>query len=117
MIPFVMHECEVVEQNYKINESGRSPGCDLAPGRRDRAVKFDHSISCISRRGECWNIAAVERFSATLKIKTVFRSKYTTRGEARANIFDYIERFYNPRRRHWTLNGLSPVKFENAKWS
>ena len=73
----------------------------------------DQGITCsMSRRGECWDNAAMESFFSTLKIERVFRSRYKTRDEARADIFDYIERFYNPRRRHSTLNGLSPVEFE-----
>ena len=54
----------------------------------------------------------MESFFSTLKIERVFRSKYKTRHEVGVDIFDYIERFYNPRRRHSTLNGLSPVEFE-----
>ena len=54
----------------------------------------------------------MESFFSTLKIERVFRSKYKTRDEIGVDIFDYIERFYNPRRRHSTLNGLSPVEFE-----
>ena len=73
----------------------------------------EQGINCgMSRRGECWDNAAMESFFSTLKIERVFRSRYKTRDEARADIFDYIERFYNPRRRHSTLNGLSPVEFE-----
>jgi putative transposase len=58
-----------------------------------------------------WCLPAKSFFS-TLKIERVFRSRYKTRDEARADIFDYIERFYNPKCRHSTLNGLSPVEFE-----
>ena len=51
---------------------------------------------CMSRRAECWDNAAMESFFSTLKIERVFRSKYKTRHEARADIFDYIERFGIP---------------------
>lgn len=72
-----------------------------------------HGITCsMSRKGDCWDNAAMESFFSTLKIERVYRSIYRTRAEARADIFDYIERFYNPRRRHSTLNGMSPVAFE-----
>ena len=54
----------------------------------------------------------MESFFSTLKIERVFRSKYKTRDEARADIFDCIVRFYNPKRRHSTFKGLSPVEFE-----
>ena len=73
----------------------------------------DEGITCsMSRRGECWDNAAMECFFLTLKIERVFRTRYKTRDDARAGIFDYIERLYNSRRRHSTLNGLSPVEFE-----
>ena len=54
----------------------------------------------------------MEGFFSALKIERVFHSGYKTKDEARADIFDYIERFYNPRRWRSTLNGLSPVEFE-----
>ncbi len=73
----------------------------------------EHGIRCsMSRRGECWDNAAMESFFSTLKIERVYRSRYRTRDEARADIFDYIERFYNPRRRHSTLGQVSPMEFE-----
>ncbi len=73
----------------------------------------EHGIVCsMSRRGECWDNAAMESFFSTLKRERVNRSRYRTRDEARADIFDYIERFYNPRRRHSTLGQISPVEFE-----
>ena len=73
----------------------------------------DRGITCsMSRGGECWDNATMENFFSTLKTERMLRSRYKTRDDARADIFDYIERFYNPRRRHSTLTGLSPVEFE-----
>ena len=73
----------------------------------------DNGITCsMSRRGDCWDNAAMESFFATLKTERIRRRIYLTRDEARADIFDYIERFYNPRRRHSTLGQLSPAQFE-----
>ena len=73
----------------------------------------DHGIECsMSRRGECWDNAAMESFFSTLKTERVYRRVYRTRDEARADLFEYIEGFYNPRRRHSTLGGVSPVEFE-----
>jgi putative transposase len=78
----------------------------------------DHGITCsMSRRGDCWDNAAMERFFSTLKIERVFRRRYRTRDEAKADLFDYIERFYNPRRRHSTLGGISPMEFEKRAQS
>jgi transposase InsO family protein len=74
-----------------------------------------HGITCsMSRRGNCWDNAAMESFFSTLKTERTNRNQYPypTRDAARADIFDYIERFYNPRRRHSTLGYLSPVNYE-----
>ena len=54
----------------------------------------------------------MESFFSTLKIERIHRRRYATREEVRADVFDYIERFYNPRRRHSTLGQISPVEFE-----
>ena len=56
-----------------------------------------HGITCsMSRRGNCWDNAAMENFFSTLKTERLSRRRYCTRDELRADIFDYIERFYNP---------------------
>ncbi len=73
----------------------------------------DHGIECsMSRLGECHDNAVMESFFSRMKDDRVSRRRYRTRDEARADIFDYIERFYNPKRRHSTLGGLSPVEYE-----
>ena len=67
----------------------------------------------MSRKGDCWDNAAMESFFSTLKTERVYRRpRYRTRDEARADVFDFIERFYNPSRRHSTLGHVSPVEFE-----
>lgn len=55
----------------------------------------------------------MERFFSTLKTERLGRRQYRPRDELRAGIFDYIERFYNPKRRHSTIGYISPVQFEN----
>lgn len=76
----------------------------------------DHGITCsMSRKGDCWDNAAMEAFFSTLKMERTNRTRYRTRDEARADVFDYIERFYNPRRRHSTLGQVSPDQFERAR--
>lgn len=73
----------------------------------------ENGIQCsMSRSGNCWDNAAMESFFSTLKTERMSRKHYRTRDEARADAFDYIERFYNPRRRHSTLDYVSPVVFE-----
>ncbi len=73
----------------------------------------EHGIECsMSRRGDCWDNAAMESFFSSLKNERVSRRIYPSREETSADAFDYIERFYNPRRRHSTLGYLSPIEFE-----
>ena len=75
-------------------------------------------IRCsMSRRGNVWDNAAMESFFSSLKTERVHRRRYQSRKEASADVFDYIERFYNPRRRHSKLEYLSPIAFENAAGS
>jgi len=72
-----------------------------------------HGITCsMSRRGDVWDNSAMESFFSTLKTERVHRRRYQTRDEARADVFDYVERFYNPRRRHSSIGYMSPVEFE-----
>ncbi|MDR7033163.1 transposase InsO family protein [Mesorhizobium sp. BE184] len=73
----------------------------------------DHGITySMSRSGNVWDNAAMESCFSSLKTEQTARKVYRTRDDARADVFDYIERFYNPRRRHSTLGYLSPVEFE-----
>jgi len=72
-------------------------------------------ITCsMSRRGDCWDNAAMESFFSSLKTERLSRKVYRTRDDLRADVFDYVERFYNQQRRHSTLNFVSPVQFEQG---
>lgn len=73
----------------------------------------DNGVTCsMSRSGNCWDNAAMESFFSSLKTERVRKKVYRSRDQARADVFDYIERFYNPTRRHSTLGYLSPIEFE-----
>jgi putative transposase len=73
----------------------------------------DHGVTCsMSRAGNVWDNAAMESFFSSLKTERTARKTYRTREEAKADVFDYIERFYNPKRRHSTLGYVSPMEFE-----
>ena len=73
----------------------------------------DNGVSCsMSRSGNVWDNAAMESFSSSLKTERTARKTYRTRADAKADVSDYIECFYNPRRRHSTLGYLSPIEFE-----
>ena len=73
-----------------------------------------HGIECsMSGRGSCYDNAPVESFFSLLKRERIRRQTYATREEAKTDVFDYIERFYNRWRRHATLGYVSPVEYEN----
>ncbi len=78
-----------------------------------QALLKQHGITCsMSDKGNCYDNAVVESFFASLKRERVRRRKYRTRDDARADVFDYIERFYNRQRRHGYVVNISPVAFE-----
>jgi putative transposase len=66
----------------------------------------------MSRRGNCHDNAVAESFFRLLKRERIRRKIYSTRQDARADVFDYIEMFYTPERLHGFNNQLSPVEFE-----
>lgn len=68
----------------------------------------------MSRRGNCWDNAVAESFFSSLKKERIRKRIYRTRDEARADVFDYIEMFYNSRRRHGHLGNISPERYEAA---
>ena len=69
----------------------------------------------MSRAGEVWDNSAMESFFSSLKTERTSRKVYRTRTQARADVFDYIERFYNLTRRHSTLDYVSSAAFERAQ--
>ena len=81
-----------------------------------RELLARHGIQCsMSGRGSCYDNAPVESFFSLLKRERVRRQNYCTREQAKADVFDYIECFYNRRRSHTYLNYLSPVEYENRE--
>jgi putative transposase len=82
-------------------------------GHEWQAFLRDHNLTCsMSRRGNCHDNAVAESFFQLLKRERIRRHIYATREHARSDVFNYIEMFYNPTRRHNTAGGLSPVQFE-----
>ena len=75
-------------------------------------LKVNNLIASMSRRGNCHDNAVAESFFQLLKRERIKRRIYTTREDARGDVFDYIEMFYNSKRRHGFNNQLSPVEFE-----
>ena len=68
-------------------------------------------ICSMSRKGNCWDNAPTESFFNSLKNERVHGTRYATRADAMADLFDYIEAFYNRSRRHSTLGYKSPIRF------
>ncbi len=62
----------------------------------------------MGRQGDVWDNSAMESFFSGLKTERVSRKIYSTRDEAKADVFEYVERFYNPRRRHSTIGISQP---------
>lgn len=72
-------------------------------------------VASMSRKGNCYDNAVVESFFSTLKNELVHERDYHTREEAQAEVFEFIEVFYNRQRLHQTLGYVSPVQFEAAR--
>lgn len=87
-------------------------GVQYASANYRQALDQAGLIPSMSRRGNCYDNATMESFWSTLKLELVYRSTFTTRAQARAQIFDYIESFYNRQRAHSALCYHSPVDFE-----
>ncbi len=75
-------------------------------------LKVHNLVPSMSRRSNCYDNAVAESFFQLLKRERIRRRIYADREEARRDVFDYIEMFYNPKRRHSYADGLSPVQFE-----
>jgi transposase InsO family protein len=82
------------------------------------SAAFRDALACagllpsMSRRGNCYDNAAMESFWSTLKLELIYRRQFATHAQIRAAVFDYIEAFYNRQRAHSALGYLSPTAFE-----
>jgi len=80
-----------------------------------KLLKNHGILSSMSRKGDCWDNAVAESFFGSLKIEQVFGMRSLSRSAARQNIVDYIEMFYNSKRRHSFLGYMNPMDFEKQK--
>ena len=87
-------------------------GVQYACGAFQRALARHGMVPSMSRKGDPYDNAVAESFFRTLKVELVYRRRFRTRAEAKAAIVEYIELFYNSRRRHSSLGYLSPNDFE-----
>lgn len=90
-------------------------GSQFGSDEFNRWCKDNRLSPSMSRRGNCWDNAVAESFFSNLKSEQIKKRIYSTRAEARSDIFDYIEGFYNRVRRHKHLAQLSPYEFERQR--
>lgn len=89
-------------------------GIQYASHEFRRCFKGLPVLQSMSRKGNCWDNAVAESFFKTLKVEMVYHGKFRTRAQAKLEIFDYIEVWYNRKRRHSALDYLTPNQVENA---
>jgi len=87
-------------------------GCQFSSHDWQDFLRDQQLKPSMRRRGNCHDNAVAESFFQLLKRERIKRKIYIDREEARRDVFDYIEMFYNPKRRHGFNDGLSPVEFE-----
>jgi len=97
-------------KNNLMHHSDR--GSQYASNEYREILQAHTVLASMSRKGNCWDNAVVESFFKALKVERVYHRKYRTRYEAQADIFHYIEVFYNRKRRHSAIGYRSPVDFE-----
>jgi transposase InsO family protein len=85
-------------------------GCTYASEDYQDILEARGIVCSMSRRGNCWDNAVMESFFST--VKSELGERFDSHGEAKMELFDYIEMFYNQRRRHSTLGQISPAAFE-----
>jgi putative transposase len=85
-------------------------GCTYASEDYQDILEARGIVCSMSRRGNCWDNAVMESFFST--VKSELGERFDSNGEAKVKLFDYIEAFYNQRRRHSTLGQISPAAFE-----
>ena len=115
-------DTELILAAWGMSLTQRQPAAGLV-FHSDRGVQYAshdyrHALQCaktiasMSRKGNCYDNAAMESFWSTLKHELIYRRHFKTRAEARQAIFDFIEVFYNRQRLHSSLDYRSPVDFE-----
>jgi len=90
-------------------------GCQYTSGEFASLCEDQAVTQSMSRPGQCWDNAVAESFFAALKNELIYRNVWATRAEARRATFEYIEVFYNRRRRHSSLSYLSPASYEATR--
>jgi transposase InsO family protein len=112
---------EAVNQALSYRNPGRNmifhsdQGSQYASNRFRKLLADNEIKASMSGKGNCYDNAITETFFHTLKTELVYFENYQTREEAKLSIFEYIEVFYNRKRRHSAIGYQNPVDFENQK--
>ncbi|MCH9021381.1 MAG: IS3 family transposase, partial [Planctomycetes bacterium] len=115
-------DSQLVQSAMKMALAGRNPdagvihhsdrGVQYACGDFQKLLKDNKAVCSMSRKGNCWDNACVESFFGSLKNEWVKGEIYKTFDDAKKDIFNYMEMFYNRKRRHASLGYVSPVVYE-----
>ncbi len=90
-------------------------GSQYCSKRYQRLLKQNNLTCSMSRKGCCYDNAAMESFFHSLKVELIYRESYATREDARAAVFEYIEVYYNRQRRHSAMGYQIPMLYENKQ--
>ena len=105
----------ISEKVKSLREANVLPFHDILDAKMVEATLAEEGITCsMSEVGQCWDNAPVESFFGRLKCEIASDVMFSSRDQARAEIFEYLEVFYNRVRRHSSLGFLSPVDYERA---
>lgn len=118
-------DTELVLQALRMALANRKPvsellhhsdrGSQYASNEYRELLETERMLASMSRKANCWDNAVMESFFKTLKVERVNHRRYRSRLEAQADIFQYIEVFYNRKRRHSAIGYVSPVDFETLR--
>ena len=89
-------------------------GSQYASKKVKELLAKHHITQSMSGKGNCYDNAITETFFKTLKVELVYFEKYQTRQQAHSNLFEYIELFYNRKRRHSAINYMAPAQYEKS---
>ncbi|MCQ9064479.1 DDE-type integrase/transposase/recombinase [Vibrio diabolicus] len=110
---------ELITNALKMAFDSRKPPKGVITRLQYRAYKYQdfmrkhRGVPSMNRQGNCWDNAVMESFYSRLKVEQIYADDYQTLEEARMGIFEYIEVFYNRRRRHSALGQVSSVEYES----
>ncbi|MBC7945611.1 MAG: IS3 family transposase [Burkholderiales bacterium] len=89
-------------------------GVQYASAGHRQLIEQYRMIASMSRKANCWDNSVMESFFKTLKVERIHRLRYATRAQARLDLVDWIEGFYNSERLHSSINCHSPTQFERS---